>query len=412
MVYIPDPTDATQPTASQPAQSAAAEFRALKGYLQSVLAGIGIGGINFFRKNKIQNGDFRLDQRLEGVSTAVGSGLYCADRFYATKSAASTVNTQRVASTLGGGSTFMLSYIVGSAGSTVSGDIALIKQGIEGKDIADLQWGTVNAKPVSVSFLYSSAVAGTHCISFQNAAKTRSYVATFNVALANTVYYIAINNIPGDGVAGAGSWATDDTLGIQVNIDTGSGATYEAAAANTWEAGNYTRVSGAVKICTGTGTTSITLFQLEQAAAASAYDWQLLSTELLIAQRYFWKTYPLGTAVGTLTISNAAGAASCEIVLPLISPTQTNDDGISGQVRFPTSMRVTPAMTYLSGETASSTAWYNCVAGAAGPNISTTSGYVTKTAFSLYQNWVHASFSGGKPGDQLAINATANADFF
>jgi hypothetical protein len=39
MAYIPDPTDSSQPVGSVKASTAAAEFRALKAYLNSVVAG-------------------------------------------------------------------------------------------------------------------------------------------------------------------------------------------------------------------------------------------------------------------------------------------------------------------------------------------------------------------------------------
>lgn len=38
MAYIPDPTDASQPVGSVKAQTAAAEFRAIKAYLGSIVA--------------------------------------------------------------------------------------------------------------------------------------------------------------------------------------------------------------------------------------------------------------------------------------------------------------------------------------------------------------------------------------
>lgn len=45
MAYTPDPTDVTQPTEDKFAKTAAAEFRALKAYIQSVVSGGGPGAI-------------------------------------------------------------------------------------------------------------------------------------------------------------------------------------------------------------------------------------------------------------------------------------------------------------------------------------------------------------------------------
>lgn len=43
MAYVPNPADATQPTEDKLAQTAAAEFRALKAYVQSIVSGGGLG---------------------------------------------------------------------------------------------------------------------------------------------------------------------------------------------------------------------------------------------------------------------------------------------------------------------------------------------------------------------------------
>lgn len=43
MAYVPNPTDPTQPVESVLAQTAAAEFRALKAYIQSIVSGGGLG---------------------------------------------------------------------------------------------------------------------------------------------------------------------------------------------------------------------------------------------------------------------------------------------------------------------------------------------------------------------------------
>lgn len=43
MAYVPNPTDATQPVESVFAKTAAAEFRALKAYVQSIVSGGGVG---------------------------------------------------------------------------------------------------------------------------------------------------------------------------------------------------------------------------------------------------------------------------------------------------------------------------------------------------------------------------------
>src|SRR4051812_38977669 len=78
MPYIPDPTDVTEPLDSRPAGTSAAEHRALKAYIASLLGFP--NGFNVFRKNAIINGDFPFWQRATNF-VGIIAGAYSADRF-------------------------------------------------------------------------------------------------------------------------------------------------------------------------------------------------------------------------------------------------------------------------------------------------------------------------------------------
>lgn len=74
MAYVPDPTDVTQPTEDKFAKTAAAEFRALKAYVQTIVSGGGLGvatpgQIAAFAGNTPLPGWLELDGSLQLRST-------------------------------------------------------------------------------------------------------------------------------------------------------------------------------------------------------------------------------------------------------------------------------------------------------------------------------------------------------
>lgn len=87
MVYVPNPTDATQPTDGNLAESATAEFRALKAYIQQNFALAGTQ--NSVGKNLIIGGDISVNPFQRGITfTVVGAAKnYTMDRFWHTRGA-------------------------------------------------------------------------------------------------------------------------------------------------------------------------------------------------------------------------------------------------------------------------------------------------------------------------------------
>jgi hypothetical protein len=79
------------------------------------------------------------------------------------------------------------------------------KQRIEGYNIADLAWGTANAKTVTISFWVKSSLTGTFGGAFKNNASNRDYPFTYTISSANTWEQKSIT-LPGDTT---GTWVTN-----------------------------------------------------------------------------------------------------------------------------------------------------------------------------------------------------------
>lgn len=297
--YVVDPTDSTRPITTDPAEQAQAELRALKGYIQGIIP-IANSGMNFFRKNRILNGSFVIDQRNEGAAVAVGSVTtfgsiaYLADRWVAYKPAGATATCKKGAA-IGINSVASGQIITTVGAAPIATDIAGMETATIPEDVVDLQYGTVNALTCSLSFVCESPIAGLHAVAIRNTARTganRSFVSTFNIPIANTPTNITINGIPGDI---AGTWNAG-IVGIDLFFDAGSGSNFETATVNAWQAGNFTRTAGCVKPMSIAGTFAITNVQFEQSGAATPFEWVIKSTLLLELQKYYEKSFAQGTA--------------------------------------------------------------------------------------------------------------------
>ncbi|HWK44930.1 MAG TPA: hypothetical protein VNT30_09425 [Stellaceae bacterium] len=243
----------------------------------------GTGGLNW--RNRLINGDMRVDQANGGASISLATGRsYILDQWALSKPAAPTVLGQRVA-TVPAGQGFInaLMYSVTNGGVSGSSESAQIDQPIEGLDIADLNWGSAAAQSISISFWMRSPLTGLHAVSVRNGGTTRSYVGTVNIVAANTFQYCTLS-VPGDQ---AGTWATDTTTGLYLGFDMGSGSNFNTTA-GAWTAGNYLRTAGSANIVNTTGSiVYLTGVQLEAGSTTTVFERNAYGEELRRCQRYF-----------------------------------------------------------------------------------------------------------------------------
>jgi hypothetical protein len=240
-------------------------------------------------KNRIINGDMRIDQRNAGASVTLSGAqnLYPVDRFQGYASVG-TVTAQQ-SSTAPDGFTNSIVYTV-TAPATVSGsDTVRITQNIEGYNIADLGWGTAAAKTITLSFWVRSSLTGTFGGALRNSANDRAYPFSYTISAANTFEYKTVT-IAGDTL---GTWLTTNGVGFRLFWSLGTGATFSGTA-GAWAAGTFFSATGATSVVGTSGATVyITGVQLEKGSTATAFDYRDYGRELIMCQRYYERTYPI-----------------------------------------------------------------------------------------------------------------------
>jgi hypothetical protein len=244
-------------------------------------------GISF--KNRIINGAMSVAQY--GTSTSVAAsanGSYSCDRFRCDSSIGTAITSAQSTSIVPAGFAYSLSYTTGT-GTTAAGDNSEIVHFIEGYNIADLGWGTVNAQAVTFSFWARSSLTGNFGLILENGTGLAQYVTTYNIPTANTWTKIVLT-IPAPAI---GTWQIGNARGIGIRWDMGVGTTNSTAATNAWNTvgSGAIGVTGTVKLTQTTGATFyVTGVQLEVGTQATTFDYRSYGTELSLCQRYFAKT--------------------------------------------------------------------------------------------------------------------------
>jgi hypothetical protein len=275
-------------------------------------------------RNRIINGDMRIDQRNNGAAvtfnTTTDGTIYIVDRWNGIKNSNNKAYTiQRSGVAPVGFTSSLLMTVTSTNGSTGSSDYNIIRQFIEGYNVSDLIWGTANARPVTLSFWVRSSVTGTYSVSLVLQG-SGNYPATYTINSANTWEYKTIT-VPGPTL---GTWSIDNTIGLGVYFDMGIGSQYSTTT-NTWTYGqNVFGGTGVTKLTQTNGATFyIAGVQLEAGTVATPFERRSYGEELALCQRYY------ETSDGVIWSSTGYHTAFIRVGQP-----------------FVTSKRVAPTMTY------------------------------------------------------------------
>jgi len=238
-----------------------------------------------FLRNRIINGDMRIDQRNAGACvTGIVGSIFAVDRFYFFNSQASRFTAQQNAGavTPPPGFTNYYGATSSSSYSSLSTDTFTLGQAIEGFNVSDFAFGTAAARAITLSFWVRSSLTGLFGGAVLNGSLNRSYPYTFTVSSANTWEQKTVT-IPGDTT---GTWQTTNGGGMYVAWDLGSGSN-KRGTAGAWVGSGIEGVTGTVSVVGTNGATFyLTGVQLEVGSVATPFERRQYGQELALCQRY------------------------------------------------------------------------------------------------------------------------------
>jgi hypothetical protein len=244
-------------------------------------------GISF--KNRIINGAMTFDQRNNGASITFAGGVerkYTVDRwgfvYFQNSKFTGQQNLNSITPPAGFANYFGLqtaaTFTVGTT------EVFTLSQLIEGYNVADLNWGSANAKTVTLSFWVQSSLTGTFGGAIGNSNGTRGYPFSYTISSANTWEYKTIT-VTGDT---SGTWLNTNGSGIRIDFSLATGATYSGTA-GAWVGAERYSATGAVTFGSATNQTFyLTGVQFEIGTQATTFTTAggSYGAELALCYRY------------------------------------------------------------------------------------------------------------------------------
>tara|TARA_R110000868_G_scaffold95825_2_gene263416 strand:- start:2220 stop:3983 length:1764 start_codon:yes stop_codon:yes gene_type:complete len=275
-------------------------------------------------RNKIINGDMRVDQR-NSASTAVTTNAYSADRWY-NESGCDAVLSAQQSTDVPTGQGFAKSLKITSTTADTSiaaNQYAVLTQHIEGNNFAHLAFGSASAKQIVVSFWVKATVTGTYSFTVHNNGASRLLPTAFTISASNTWEKKTVV-IAGDT---SGTWLTDTGRGLSVNFYTALGSNY-LGTSGVWNGSGIYGVTGQANAWASVNNVfAITGVQLEQGSVATPFEQRPIGTELALCQRYYWR--------------NSSSNAGSVYALFGVGQGDTTTN-VEGTITFPVTMRTAP----------------------------------------------------------------------
>jgi len=337
-------------------------------------------------RNRIINGDMRIDQRNAGANVTFNSSAtqFVVDRFGGFEDTDGVMDGQQDSSAPAGFVNSVKLTTTTADASLSATQRVIFRQNIEGQNVSDLGWGSANAKTVTLSFWTRSSLTGTHGGAISNNAQDRSYPFTYTISVADTWEYKTIT-IAGDTT---GTWLTTNGIGIRVIFGMGVGSTYSGTA-GAWAATRYESATGATSVIgTLDATWFITGVQLEVGSVATPFERRPFGTELQLCQRYYQEIVRDGAYWGVGAVTSAAAVRG-----PMIRFLQTMR--AAPTVTLPTAGSLSGQATYLNN-----TDGYPSTIGTLSTNA------ITTQEFTINGNGFTSSFTTGDASNLYGTGST------
>ena len=258
-----------------------------------VLTNSQIGG----RRNIVINGAMQVAQRgtsQTGITASANEGYTTVDRFAfdgGTHGGAFTASQSTDAPD--GFKTSLKMDCTTADTSTAAGELQMLQTRFEGQDLQQLKKGTSSAEKVTVSFYVKGNASATYMCELQDSDNSRTNGQTFAVT---TSWNRIILTFVGDT---SGALDNDNALSLRLNFWFNAGSTYTGGTftSNQWTTTANERVGTITNFFDSTDREFfITGIQMEVGSQATPFEHRSFGEELALCQRYFEKSYSVGTA--------------------------------------------------------------------------------------------------------------------
>ena len=241
-----------------------------------------------------------IDQRNAGVSIVnpgASSVTYTCDRLAVRNATDAVVNVIQSTDSPNANFTNSLELDVTTLDSSIAaGQVYTVQQRVEGLNISSLGFGKAGTRYCTISFWHKHTKTGTYCVGLTNSAGNRAYPAEYTQSVADTWEYSTISAIPVDTT---GTWLMTNGIGLIVYFVVAAGTNFHGTV-DTWSAANTFATANQVNALDSTSNFfRITGVQLEAGTTASDFEFLPVDVNLGRCQRYYEKTYALGTTPGT-----------------------------------------------------------------------------------------------------------------
>ena len=237
-------------------------------------------------------------------------------------------------------------------------DFLYIKYHAEAQDLQHLNYGTSDAKELTLSFWVKSNKTGNASVRINAPDGTRDFVKAYNIASANTWEYKTIT-IPADT---AGTINNDNGVGLSIGWWLNSGPDLRSATPSAgWAATNLAAVNNS-NLGVGGAVDDyfqLTGVQLELGSKATSFEHHSYSDELRRCQRYYQ------IVAKATSITNQASLGTF---------TYWGANTLYGAIRFPIEMRAAPSFEQNTG-----TAYYISYSAGASQSGSSLSMFTNKS---------------------------------
>ena len=248
-------------------------------------------------RNLIINGDMQIWQRAR-AATAAANGYNTVDRWSFWAGGGGSYTCDKHSMTLAelnttGHTRALKLACTGTDTINAAADFYYFTQKIEAAYCQHLQWGTANAKTLTLSFWVKSSKTGTYCATIQKEDTTGYVLAQdYTISSANTWEKKTLIISPTAGstslITAAGGVINNDTgAGISINFALAMGTQYHQTA-NTWVAAtDYSTANQTNWMDSTSNTFYITGVQLELGSVATPFEYLRYTDQLFRCRRYY-----------------------------------------------------------------------------------------------------------------------------